>query len=107
MGDIINLQKRIVESKKQDFQKYNQIEIQEKWNEIKKLEKLLLLDNEIALKQAEITQSYKIQLANGSITAYEYIKQQNDELQSLINQEVHKMQLLKARYELLGLHGML
>lgn len=107
MGDIINLQKRLVESKKADFQKYNQIEIQEKWNEIKKLEQLLLLDKEIALKQAEITQSYKMQLANGSITAYEYIKQQNEELQSLINQEVHKMQLLKARYELLALHGML
>ena len=107
MGDIINLQKRLVESKKADFQKYNQIEIQEKWNEIQKLEQLLRLDKEIALKQAEITQSFKIQLANGSITAYEYIKQQNDELQSLINQEVHKMQLLKARYELLALHGML
>lgn len=107
MGDIINLQKRIVESKKADFQKYNQIEIQEKWNEIQKLEQLLRLDKEIAFKQAEITQSFKMQLANGSITAYEYIKQQNDELQSLINQEVHKMQLLKARYELLALHGML
>jgi len=46
-------------------------------------------------------------LLNGTITAFDFIKQQNDELQSLINHEVHSIQLLKAKYELMALKGKL
>ena len=42
---------------------------------------------------------------NGTITAIDYIRQHNDELQSLMNQELHSIQLLKAKYELLALRG--
>ena len=83
------------------------MKIKEKSNEIMKLENLLSLDEKITQKYAEITATYKIQLMNGTITAYDYIKQQNDELQSLINKEMHNMQLLKAKFEMLALQGRL
>ena len=107
IGDIITLQKMIVEQQRSDFEKYNQMAIQEKWDEIAKIEKQLLLDEAIVAKQAAITESFKQQLKHGAITPFDYIKQQNEELQSQINREVHKMQLLKAGYELMALKGRL
>ena len=107
MGAVVNLQKSIVNSHEADFEKFNHIAIQEKLNEISRIENLLLLDRQITEKYASITNTGRIQLMNGTITAYDFIKQQNDELQSLINQELHNIQLLKAKYELLALKGKL
>ncbi len=107
VGNVINLQKAIVTSQEADFEKANKIEIQEKLNEIKKIENLLILDEKITQKYKDITRSFSTQLVNGTITAFDFIKHQNDELQSLINQEVHTFQLLKAKYELLILKGKL
>ena len=105
VANIISLQKKILESQERDFEKSNQIEIEEKWNEILKIENLIVLDKQITEKYEVITETSKVQLLNGMITAYDFIKQQNDELQSLINQEVHLMQLLKAKFEFLALKG--
>lgn len=107
VGNAINLQKAIVTGKEADFEKMNQIEIQEKLNEIKKIEDLLLLDEKITQKYKDITHSFWTQWQNGTITGYEFFKHQNEESQALINQEVHKIQLLKAKYELLVLKGKL
>ena len=107
VGNIILLQKSILEAQKSDFEKANGIDIQEKLNEIKRIENLLLLDSRITEKYKSLTTTYRTQLLNGTITAYDFIKQQNDEIQSLINQEVHKIQLLKAKYELIALKGRL
>lgn len=107
IGDIIQLQKKLIESKQSDFTKFNQIAIQEKMNEIIKIENLIVLDQQIVDKYRDLTQSYQLQLENGTITVYDFIKQQNDELQSRINKEVHTMQLIKAKYELKALKGIL
>lgn len=107
LADIINLQKSIVRSQESDFEKSNKISIQEKLNEIKRVEDLLVLDGKITEKYKQITSACKTQLLNGTITTYDFIKQQNDELQSLLNQEMHSIQLLKAKYELLALKGKL
>jgi len=105
IGNIINLQKKILESKERDFEKSNQIALEDKWNEIQKIENLLVLDKQITEKYKTITETFKVQLLHGIITAYDFIKQQNDELQSLINQEMHLMQLLKAKFEFVALKG--
>ncbi|MBO4645958.1 MAG: TolC family protein [Bacteroidales bacterium] len=107
VSDIINLQKSILESQESDFRKANQIAIQEKINEINRIEHLLILDEQITQKYQEIKQTASTQLLNGTITAIDYIKQQNDELQSVIAMEVHTIQLLKAKYELMALKGKL
>lgn len=107
LGKVINIQKSILESQEQDFRKSNQIAIQEKVNEIRRIDKLLELDRSITEKYAGLTKTYSSQLANGTITVYDYIRQRNDELQSLMNQEIHNIQLLKAKYELLALKGLL
>ena len=107
IGDIIQLQKKLIESKQSDFSKFNQIAVQEKINEIIKIENLIVLDQQIVDKYRNLTQSYQLQLENGTITVYDFIKQQNDELQSRINKEVHTMQLIKAKYELKALKGIL
>ena len=107
VSNVINLQKAILESQENDFAKGNNIAIQEKRFEIQRIEDMIKLDKQITEKQKEITTAFSIQLLNGTITAYDYIKQQNDETQSLINQEVHAIQLLKAKYELLALTGRL
>lgn len=107
LGKVISIQKDILESQESDFKKSNQIAIQDKLSEIHRIEHLLILDKEITDKYQSLTQTYSSQLLNGTITAFDYIKQHNDELQSLMNQEVHNIQLLKAKYELLALQGKL
>jgi outer membrane protein TolC len=107
IGTVINLQKAIVSSHEADFEKFNHIAIQEKLNEISRIENLLLLDRQITEKYTSITNTSRTQLVNGTITVYDFIKQQNDELKSLSNQELHNIQLLKAKYELLALKGKL
>lgn len=105
LGKVINIQKNILESQEADFKKSNQIAIQDKLNEIDRLEKMLVLDSAITSKYASLTKTYSSQLSNGTITIFDYIRQHNDELQSMMNQEVHSIQLLKAKYELLALKG--
>lgn len=107
VSDIIVLQKSILESQQADFTKANQIAIQEKINEIKRIEHLLILDEQITQKYKEMRQTASTQLLNGTITALDYIKQQNDEVQSITSREVHAIQLLKAKYELQALKGKL
>lgn len=107
VANVMNLQRAILASQESDFAKGNNIAIQEKRFEIQRIEDMLVLDKQITAKQKEITNAFSIQLMNGTITAYDYIKQQNDETQSLINQEMHNIQLLKAKYELLALTGRL
>ena len=68
---------------------------------------MLVLDEQIIKKYQDIKETASTQLLNGTISALDYIKQQNDELQSIIGKEVHKIQLLKTKYELLALKGKL
>lgn len=107
VGKVIDIQKSILKSQEEDFKKSNQIAIQDKLNEINRIEKLLVLDKAITEKYRSLTQTYSSQLVNGTITANDYIRQHNDEVQSLMNQELHNIQLLKAKYELLALKGQL
>lgn len=107
VGNAIRLQKTILSSQQHDFEKANNISIQEKKNEIKRIEDMLVLDMQITEKQKEITSAISMQLLSGTISPFDYIKQQNSETQSLIDKEVHAIQLLKAQYELLALTGRL
>ena len=107
VSKVINIQKSILKSQEEDFKKSNQIAIQDKLNEINRIEKLLVLDKSIAEKYKSLTKTYSSQLMNGTITVIDYIRQHNDEMQSLMNQELHGIQLLKAKYELLALKGQL
>ena len=94
VGKVIDIQKSILKSQEEDFKKSNQIAIQDKLNEINRIEKLLVLDKAITEKYRSLTQTYSSQLVNGTITANDYIRQHNDEVQSLMNQELHNIQLL-------------
>ena len=96
-----------MESQQADFTKGNQIAIQEKINEIKRIEHLLILDEQITQKYQEIRETANTQLLNGTITTMDYIKLQNDETLSITAREVHTIQLLKAKYELMALKGQL
>ena len=107
VSDIITLQKSILESQESDFTKANQIAIQEKLNEINRIEHLLVLDEQIIQKYQEMRETANTQLLNGTITTIDFIKQQNDETQSVMAKEVHSIQLLKAKYELMALKGQL
>ena len=107
ISDIIDLQTSILKSQQADFTKANQIAIQEKLNEVKRIERLLVLDEQIIQKYQEIRETANTQLLNGTITVIDFIKQQNDELQAIMGKEVHNIQLLKAKYELLALKGKL
>ena len=68
---------------------------------------MLVLDEQIIQKYQEMRETANTQLLNGTITTIDFIKQQNDETQSVMAKEVHSIQLLKAKYELMALKGQL
>lgn len=107
ISKVINTQKKILQGQEEDFKKSNMIQVQDKLNEIRRIENLLILDKAITEKYKSLTETYSSQLVNGTITAIDYVRQHNDELQSLMNQELHSIQLLKAKYELMTLKGLL
>lgn len=107
VSDIIGLQKQILESQQSDFTKGNQIAIQEKVNEVNRIEHLLVLDEQITRKYQGIRETANTQLQNGTITAMDYIKILNEETLSKTAREVHAIQLLKTKYELMALKGRL
>ncbi len=102
----VQLQKKLLASKESDFTKFNTIKIEEKGNEIAKIEAQLALDHKIINKHAEIIKIAKVQLLNGEITAYDFIQQRSAEMEAQLQKEVHALLLIQAKYELMGLLGL-
>jgi outer membrane protein TolC len=102
---IVNYQQNILESRKNDLTDNLKRLLESKNSEILSLKALLETDSELITLRKRITASAESQYQNGTITATDYLNELNSEQQSIINNEIHKINLSMARIEYLNISG--
>jgi outer membrane protein TolC len=98
---IIDLQKNILSFYKETFDKNTKVSWYKDKSEIEKYEALLLKDNEIMVLKSKIARTASSQFDSGYITSSDYLNEVNAELQAKINYEIHKILLVKAKFDYL------
>jgi len=104
---ILDLNRNIIQSNRDLFSQNISIELERKQAEVLRYRKLIEKDEEIAALRAGIAKTYASRLANGVITATEYITELNAETEALLNLKIHQVQLVKAQYDYLVTAGKL
>ena len=102
---IIFLQQGIIENRKSELTGNLTRMLDAKKAEISNIQSLLVSDNELITIRKRITASAESQYENGTITATELLNEMNSERQAMINYEIHKINLAKARVEYLNISG--
>ena len=96
--NLVKIQEQIVDIQKENFLNSNrQLLVQQK-NEVEKYRQLVATDAEIVLLRTKIKENASFKLENGIITSTDYITELNAENQSMLNQKLHEIQWLQARY---------
>jgi len=98
---IIDLQADIISLNKDTYSKNITINKQKDLAEIEKFDELLIKDQELITLRTKIAKTTSSQFDNGTITSSDYLNEVNAETQAKINYEMHKIQLIKAKYDYL------
>lgn len=94
---VLDLQKQMVQDKRETFDKNLNIDLQNRLAAIQKLDEALKRDDQIVELRTKITQTSASRLENGVITATDYLTDLNAETAAKINMETHKIQLIQAK----------
>jgi outer membrane protein TolC len=103
--DILDLNQQIIASRRDAFDRNISIEMENKRSEVIKYEQLLLKDQEILDLRSKVVKEYNSRLNNGVITATEYLTELNAESEARLNINIHKIQLVQAKYHYLATIG--
>jgi outer membrane protein TolC len=101
----ISFQRSIIENRKIDLVDNLNRMLQAKNAEIVNLKNMLESDTVLIDIRKRITASAESQYKNGNITATELLNEMNSERQSMINYELHKINLAMAKIEYLNISG--
>jgi len=102
---IINLQKGIIDNRKDDLTDNLKRLLEGKNAEISALRSLIESDSELITLRKSITASAESKYENGTITATELLNEINSEKQAVINYEIHKINLALSQVEYLNICG--
>jgi outer membrane protein TolC len=94
---VYAIQKQMVATKRDNFNKNLNIDLQNRYSTIKKFEEALQRDADIVELRTSITVIAQSQLNNGVITSTDYITELNAETLARINFTTHKIQLIQAK----------
>ncbi len=100
-NDVLGFKSEIINTEEDNFLLNLKSSLQRNLTEIDKTEELLSKDEQIILIQEKITQTAKLQLEQGAISASDYIDKLKSENESKLNFEIHKIQLIKAKIDYL------
>jgi len=96
---ILDIQKDIISNNKEVYQKNMKMSYQRDIAEIDKFTELILKDLEIINLKTKIAKNSSSQFDNGYITSNDYLNDVNAETMAKINYEIHKIQLVKAKFD--------
>ncbi len=102
-AQISQLQVQKIDIKKQSYEQQLDMKIQTVELDINRYKLLLEKDKELIRLRKEIKQTAGARLTSGAITSGDYLLELNAENEAQLNEEIHKILLLKASY-LLQLH---
>lgn len=92
----VALNQKIVAAKQAEFELNLKSDLWQKNMEVRKLERLITMDDDIVRTKAEIKRSAASQLDNGVITPSDYLVELNAETQARLNKSLHEIQWLMA-----------
>ena len=104
---ILGLRQDLVDREREAFDKNLNIALEQHLADMRKYEQLMLKDLEVIDLRISIAQTASSQFDNGVITSSDYVSRLNEEAQSKLNLEVHKVKLVKARVDYLTTLGIL
>lgn len=91
--EIIQKQKDIVQTKRDDFDQQLTISLDREQIEQEKLREIILMDDKIIGQREAITRGSSVALKNGTITSADYLEDLNAEISARLDAETHKIQL--------------
>jgi len=94
--ELLEVNKNSVGLQKETFLLNTNISLKQQLREIEKLKELILKDKQIISLKTTIKETAKAQLENGIITSSDFIRELNEEDQSIQNLLLHMIQLSKA-----------
>jgi outer membrane protein TolC len=94
---VLEVQKTLVESRKENFDRNLNIDLKSKRTAINKMQEAITRDSVIVSLRQGITKTSKSRLNNGVITSTEYVNNLNAESIARISMELHKLQLVQAK----------
>ncbi len=103
--EIISYQQNIIDKRKADLSDNLKRLLDAKEADIKSLTEILLSDNDLIAIRKRITAAAQSQYENGTITATDYMNELNSEKQAVINNEIHKINLVMAKVEYMNISG--
>jgi outer membrane protein TolC len=102
---IYQINRKIVDSQKETFDKNVKVSLEKYKSDIEKYEDLIKKDEQlISLRENIVAITYS-QLQNGTITSTVYLTELNNKTQSQLMLETHKVQLLQAKINYLTTKG--
>ncbi|MFA5806095.1 MAG: TolC family protein [Melioribacteraceae bacterium] len=96
-NEITELNKKSVDAQKETFLLNTNLSLKQQNSEIEKLNKLIMVDEEIISIRISVKESAKAQLENGVITSNDFLRELNAEDQAKQNLAIHTIQLLLAQ----------
>jgi len=90
------INKQMIDVQKEVFEFNLKSTVETQQAEVNSLKNVLEKDKSIIEKRHHITLTSANQLENGNITSTEYLTQLNAELQAMLNQKIHEVQLMNA-----------
>lgn len=104
---ILGLRQDIVDKNQETFDKNLHIEVEQHLGDMRKYEQLILKDRQVITLRQNIARTASSQLDNGVITSSDYVSRLNEEAQAMLNLEIHRVKLAKARIDYLTTLGVL
>ena len=95
--EIISVNQRMVDVQKDVFLLNTNTQLKQQEAELQKLQQLIASDQQIITIRAQVKEAANAQLANGVITANDYLREVNAEDQARNSLIAHQLQLLQAR----------
>jgi len=105
--EVFSLNQQIITTQRDAFSQNLAIDLTNKRAEIQKFEQTILKDEEILDLRTKVVEAYSSRLENGVITATEYLTELNSESRARLNINIHKIQLIQAKYRYLAAVGKL
>ena len=104
---ILGLRQNMIDKERETFDKNLNVALEQHIASMKKYETLMMKDIMVIELRANISRTASSQLDNGVITSSDYVSRLNEEAQSKLNLEVHKVRLAQARVDYLTTLGIL
>lgn len=90
------IRKDLIDAERDAFELNTNTELKKQRAEIEKLTQLLRTHDEIIALRTRVARSARTQLQNGTLTASQYLIEENALNESLINRSAHEIRLLQA-----------